>query len=692
MASVRDATSTVFGGDGRARKRIGISRSFFPTRRTTLPRSASSAAGTFYGGAPDGMDPDSPSYGTSIGSCGYQRLSRDQWPYWRVGALATSNYFFNNLAVKGCGACFEVVCQDRWPFEGRCNSDVSRRSVKIVVTDSCPECGSDHLDLQARTFEQIAPMRGGRISLSYRQVACEPDISVKLLVSAFRQGSGGWLRVALFGHGGRGTVAEIGVRGSDSEALQQMQNKWGANWEAAGWVPRAPLSFRWRTGDGFWLQADGVVSREGFTGEVDTGVQVQGTSSSSAGSYDTPPSSAASLSDFDASQYSALALGGHDGDEGDDGSGGSTGHARRWSVAGMLRAFMRRAHRGELRRIPLARFRTFASDAAAAYAGEVAGGDAAEVQALLRLPSDEEDALGPAELAPAAPADQGGESPLDGMVAGLSVVPLAVVRDDGAEVGEDYMASVAAAALLSHIAAVRETSDDAAGNATTLAPPGTSSPLAPSPAPAAPPAALFTALTALNLTKMGGVLADAGPAFWAEVGDAGPSGGATYFVPVDAAFPPDWTPPSTRLAREALLFSHVAARSRPLSELRARGRVTSLEGTAYAVHSCGTNDAPPADTGLSARADAGSQHPPHCTAGGTALVACGDGCWAEVLVPDVPVPNGVVHVVSEVLHRPWMHAVDTPPLGQASARRPCCRRRREACRRRCPCPTESQFA
>ena len=32
--------------------------------------------------------------------------------------------------------------------QGRCNDEANARTVSIVITDSCPECESDHLDLQ----------------------------------------------------------------------------------------------------------------------------------------------------------------------------------------------------------------------------------------------------------------------------------------------------------------------------------------------------------------------------------------------------------------------------------------------------------------------------------------------------------------------------------------------------------------
>ena len=32
--------------------------------------------------------------------------------------------------------------------QGRCNQDPNARSVTIMITDSCPECEADHLDIQ----------------------------------------------------------------------------------------------------------------------------------------------------------------------------------------------------------------------------------------------------------------------------------------------------------------------------------------------------------------------------------------------------------------------------------------------------------------------------------------------------------------------------------------------------------------
>ena len=41
--------------------------------------------------------------------------------------------------------------------QGRCNSDTDQRSVTVMITDACPECESDHIDVQALTFLKVQP-------------------------------------------------------------------------------------------------------------------------------------------------------------------------------------------------------------------------------------------------------------------------------------------------------------------------------------------------------------------------------------------------------------------------------------------------------------------------------------------------------------------------------------------------------
>ena len=64
--------------------------------------------------------------------------------------------------------CFEIKCMDTAPFTGRCITGDSAVSVIVQITDACPECAADHIDIQALTFNKLAPMNTGRINIMYR--------------------------------------------------------------------------------------------------------------------------------------------------------------------------------------------------------------------------------------------------------------------------------------------------------------------------------------------------------------------------------------------------------------------------------------------------------------------------------------------------------------------------------------------
>lgn len=131
-------------------------------------------------------------------------------------------------------------------MQGRCSKDPNQRSVTVTITDVCPECETDHIDMQALTFNkvltrsmspadccacaglhavlcltlraareasrgtkvaasadgqlrgglQIAPMEGGRINIQYRRVECTPPEPLKVNIHA-NVGVGGWLRIAV---------------------------------------------------------------------------------------------------------------------------------------------------------------------------------------------------------------------------------------------------------------------------------------------------------------------------------------------------------------------------------------------------------------------------------------------------------------------------------------------------------------
>jgi expansin (peptidoglycan-binding protein) len=44
--------------------------------------------------------------------------------------------------------------------------------VRVRIVDSCPECGSGHLELSKQAFAKIAPLVDGRVTTKWRYVSC----------------------------------------------------------------------------------------------------------------------------------------------------------------------------------------------------------------------------------------------------------------------------------------------------------------------------------------------------------------------------------------------------------------------------------------------------------------------------------------------------------------------------------------
>ena len=70
--------------------------------------------------------------------------------------------------APSCRECFEIKCLDTAPFAGRCITGPNAVSVIVQITDACPECAADHIDIQALTYNKLAPMDTGRINIMFR--------------------------------------------------------------------------------------------------------------------------------------------------------------------------------------------------------------------------------------------------------------------------------------------------------------------------------------------------------------------------------------------------------------------------------------------------------------------------------------------------------------------------------------------
>lgn len=64
----------------------------------------------------------------------------------------------------------------------------------VQITDICPECAADHVDIQALTYNKLSLMDTGRISIMYRRVECVPPKPMDIYVDN-NGGPGNWLRL-----------------------------------------------------------------------------------------------------------------------------------------------------------------------------------------------------------------------------------------------------------------------------------------------------------------------------------------------------------------------------------------------------------------------------------------------------------------------------------------------------------------
>lgn len=85
------------------------------------------------------------------GSCGFDPSPGD------LDVVALNGPEFAGSAA--CGACIRVTGP--------------KGTVTVRVTDSCPDCDDNHLDLSRQAFAKVADPSAGRVTVSYQSVACD---------------------------------------------------------------------------------------------------------------------------------------------------------------------------------------------------------------------------------------------------------------------------------------------------------------------------------------------------------------------------------------------------------------------------------------------------------------------------------------------------------------------------------------
>ena len=60
---------------------------------------------------------------------------------------------------------------------GSCQEDPKQRSIVVQITDQCPECGPNHLDIQALTWAKVSTMKLLIVSGLASALPCSRPIS-----------------------------------------------------------------------------------------------------------------------------------------------------------------------------------------------------------------------------------------------------------------------------------------------------------------------------------------------------------------------------------------------------------------------------------------------------------------------------------------------------------------------------------
>jgi expansin (peptidoglycan-binding protein) len=133
-------------------------------------------------------------------------------------------------------------------------------TVRVEVTNRCPECEVGHLDLSREAFAAIAPLEAGMVDVTYEVVA-DPPVAEPIALRVKEGSSQWWLEIQVIDHGNQLASVELadGAGGWRSLAPSQ-HNYWTA--EEPGPGP-GPLTVRITDVTGASVTVDGVALSPG---------------------------------------------------------------------------------------------------------------------------------------------------------------------------------------------------------------------------------------------------------------------------------------------------------------------------------------------------------------------------------------------------------------------------------------------
>jgi expansin (peptidoglycan-binding protein) len=143
---------------------------------------------------------------------------------------------------EACGGCADIV------------GPMGEITVRVV--DQCPDCDVGHIDLSPEAFQKIAPLASGRVSITWKYVACAVTGPI---VYRFKEGSNQWwTAVQIRNHRNRIAKFEYQNAGAFVEVPRLDYNYFV---EASGMGP-GPFTFRVTDVYGGQVTDTGIVFKE----------------------------------------------------------------------------------------------------------------------------------------------------------------------------------------------------------------------------------------------------------------------------------------------------------------------------------------------------------------------------------------------------------------------------------------------
>lgn len=127
------------------------------------------------------------------------------------------------------GGMFVALGPSAYANSGACGSyfDVSnaKGTVRVKVTDECPECEAGHLDMSMEAFTKLGLLQDGILAMTYRQVV-DPPLPGPLTVRVKEGANAYWFAVRIDNHGNPLTLVELKVDGSWMRLERSIYNYW----------------------------------------------------------------------------------------------------------------------------------------------------------------------------------------------------------------------------------------------------------------------------------------------------------------------------------------------------------------------------------------------------------------------------------------------------------------------------------